>query len=79
MNPAGGTTQHGIGGRGDKPFIYVYARKILGRDHEWVQDALTVTVAMFRRMELDTNRKITKVMVCMPGFIWWKWGELAYK
>ena len=26
----------------------------------------------------DKPRK-TKLMVCTPGFIWGKWGELAYK
>ena len=26
----------------------------------------------------DELRK-TKAMVCTPGFIWGKWGELAYK
>ena len=30
-------------------------RKIAGPDHKWVQDSLTVTVAMFRRMGLETN------------------------
>ena len=44
--------------------------RIAGRDHEWVQNALTVTVAMFRRMGLETNLEKTKLMVCTPGFIW---------
>ena len=53
--------------------------RIGGRDHKWVQDALTVTVAMFRRMGLGTNLENTKAMVCTPGFIWGKVGDLAYK
>ena len=52
---------------------------IAGRDHEWVHDALTVMVAMFLRMGLGDNLEKTKAMVCMPRFIWGKWGETAYK
>ena len=35
--------------------LYLDASKILGRDHIWVQDALRVTVEMFRKVGLDTN------------------------
>ena len=48
--------------------------KISGQDHEWVQDVFTVTVAIFRRMGIDANLKKTKVVVCMLGLIWEKWG-----
>ena len=30
---------------------------IVGQDHEWVQDSLTVTVDMFLRMGLEMNLK----------------------
>ena len=53
--------------------------RIAGRDHKWVQVALTVTVVMFQRMGLEMNLEKTKAIVCTPGFIWEKWGELAYK
>ena len=50
MHTTRGTTWHGIGGGGEKPFFNTYDRSIAGRDHEWVKDALTVKVAMFHRM-----------------------------
>ena len=50
-------------------FFYADDGRILGRDHEWVQDALTGTVAMFLRMRLEMNLRKTKAMVCTPGFI----------
>ena len=59
--------------------FYDNDRRILGRDHEWVQDSLLVTVEMFHRMELETNIEKTKAVVCTPGFIWRNWGEQAYK
>ena len=52
--------------------------RITGRDHEWVQDTLTVAVAIFWQMGLDTKLDKTKAMVCTHIFIWGKWGELAY-
>ena len=42
----------------------------IGKEHEWVQDALAVTVAMICRMGLEANIKKTKPMVCTPRFIW---------
>ena len=41
---------------GERNLIF-YANKgrIAGQDHMWVQDALSVTVAMFCRMGLETN------------------------
>ena len=44
-----------------------------------MQDALTITVAMFWQMGIETNLDKTKEMVCTPGFIWRKVGELAHK
>ena len=49
--------------------FYTNYGRILGRDHEWVQDVLTVTVAMFRRMRLETNLEKTKFMVFMSSFV----------
>ena len=59
--------------------LYVDERRISVQDHEWVQDALTVIVDMFRRMGLEANIEKIKVMLSTPGFIWGKWGETAYK
>ena len=53
--------------------------RIAVRYHEWVQDVLTVTVAMFHRMGLDANLKKTNAMVCTPRFVRWEWEEKAYK
>ena len=52
---------------------------ISGQGHEWVQDALAVTVKMLLRMGIEVNLKKTKAMVCTPGFIWGKWEETSYK
>ena len=59
--------------------LYLDARKILGRDHIWVQDALTATVEMFSRVGLYTELEETKALVCTPGYIWGMWTEAAYK
>ena len=60
---------------GDRNLVfYTDDGMIVGRDHEWVHNALTVMVAMFRRMGIDANLEKTKTMVCIPGFIWGKWG-----
>ena len=40
--------------------FYVDDRWIELTDYIWVQDALTVTVAMFRRVGLETNMEKTK-------------------
>ena len=65
---------------GDRNFVfYVNDGKIAGRDHEWVKDTLTVTVAMFRRMGLKTNLEKTKSVFFTPGFIWGEGGDQAYK
>ena len=62
-----------------KLVFYANNGMIAGRDHEWVQNILKVTLAMFRRLGLGTNLDKTKSMVCTPGFIWDKWSEEAYK
>ena len=54
-------------------------RRIGGRDHIWVQYALTVSVAMFRRMVLGKNLDKTKALVCTPRYIWGECIEVAYK
>ena len=56
-------------------FFYADDNRIAGWEHKWVQDELTVTVAIFRRMGLGSNIKKIKEMVCTPGFTWGKWGE----
>ena len=73
--------QHGLGWAVSERNLIFYADdgRIAGRDHMWVQDALSVTVEMFRRVGLEKNLENTKTMVCTPGFIWGKWGEKAYK
>ena len=53
--------------------------RIAGRYHEWVQDAVTVTVPVFRRIGLDTNLKNTKAVLCITRSIWGDWGETVYK
>ena len=42
-------SQHGmVWAAGERNLVfYAYDGRIAGRDHEWVQDALTVTVAIF--------------------------------
>ena len=52
-------------GARDLVFYSNYGR-IAGRDHEWVQYALTITVVMFRQMGLEMNLEKTKAMVCTP-------------
>ena len=59
--------------------FYVNNGRIAGRDHEWVQDSLSVKVAMFRMMSLEMNLEKSKNMVFIPGYIWGKWEEYEYK
>ena len=63
--------QHGLGWAvGERNMIfYADDNRISRRDHDWVQDALVVTVTMFRRVGLDTNLENTNYMVCVPCFI----------
>ena len=53
--------------------FYADNGRIAGRYHIWVQDALTETVEMFRRVGIDTNLEKTKALVCTPRYIWGKW------
>ena len=69
-------SHNGIGwAAGDKNLVF-YANdgRILGRDHEWVQYLLIVTVSMFLRMGLGANLEKTNSIVFTPGFIWGEWG-----
>ena len=63
---------HGMGWAvGDLRLIfYADNDSIGGRDHIWVQDALTVSVAIFQRMVLETNLEKTKSLVFTHGYIW---------
>ena len=49
--------------------FYAYEGRIARHDTIWFQEALTVKVAMFRRVVLETNLENTKEMVCNPEFI----------
>ena len=57
--------QHGMGWVTGEFNLVFYADdvRILGRDNIWVQDALTVTVAMFRKVGLETNLEKMKALV----------------
>ena len=59
--------------------LYADDGQIAGQGHIWVQDTLTVMVAMFWRMGLDTNMDKTKSMVCTTGFIWGILSDTTYK
>ena len=65
---------------GDRNLIfYADDRRTVGRDHIRVQYALTVTVAMFGLVGIDTNLDKTKALVRNPRYIWGDWSEEAYK
>ena len=68
-------SQHDMGCAAGERNLVFYAddNRIVRRDHEWVQDTLTVTAALFRRIGIGANLKKTKTVVCMPGFIGGKW------
>ena len=59
--------------------FYADDSRILGQDHEVVQDLLMMPVAMFCRMGLEANLENTKSIVCTPGLIWVGVGETACK
>ena len=40
--------------------FYADDERVVGRDHIWLQDALTVMVEMFKRVGLETNLEKTK-------------------
>ena len=46
-----------------KMVFYADDRRIAGRDQIWVQDTLVVTVAIFRKVGLDTNPEKTKALL----------------
>ena len=73
--------RHGMGwAEGDRNLIfYTDDRRIGGRDHIWVQDALTVSEGMFQKLGLEMNLDKTNALVCTPGYIWREWIEAAYK
>ena len=73
--------QHDLGwAAGERNLIfYTDDGRMAGQDHKWVQDTLSVAVAMFYIMGLETNLDNTKAVVCTPCFIWGKWGGQAYK
>ena len=52
--------------------FYVNNGRIAGQYHKWVEDELTVTVAVFHRMGLNTNLEKTKSIVFTACFVWWK-------
>ena len=57
--------------------LYADKERFGGRDQIWIQDALMVSVAVFRRMGLETNLEKNKALVCTLGYIWGKWSEAA--
>ena len=59
--------------------FYADGGRIARRDHIWFQVDLTVTVAVFRRVGIDTNQEKTKALVCTPYYVWVKCSEAAYK
>ena len=65
--------RHGMGWAAGECNLVFYA------DDGWVKNALTVTVAMFRRVVIETNLENTKALVCTPGCIWDKCIKAAYK
>ena len=71
--------QNGLGWAAGEQILIFYSDdgRMAEQYHVWDQDAMLVTVAMFRRIGLETNLENTKTMVCTPGFIWGNWGEHA--
>ena len=49
--------------------FYANDVRIEGRYHKWVQDVLIATVAMLRRVGIETNLEKNKYMVFIPNFI----------
>ena len=63
--------RHGMGWEAGESNLTFYADdgRIGGRDHIWVQDALTISLEMFQQMGLETEMKKTNALVCTPGYI----------
>ena len=38
-----------------------------------------ISVAMLRRMVLETNLEKNKALVCTPRYVWGEWSEASYK
>ena len=68
--------QHGLYWAAGERNLVFYANdgRIVRQDHEWVQDELMVTVAMFCRMGLETNLDKTNSMVCTSRLVCGEWG-----
>ena len=49
--------------------FYNNGGRIVGRYHEWVQDAFTVIIEMLHRVIINTNLDNTSYMFCTPVFI----------
>ena len=64
-------SQNGLGWAAGEWNLIFYADngRIARGDQVWVQDVLSVTVAMFCRMVLEKTLEITNTMVCTPGLI----------
>ena len=58
----------GVGAR--NIVFYVDEGRIAGRYHKWVQDAMTVTVAMFRRMGIEKTLTKPRLWCAPSGLIW---------
>ena len=69
--------QHGMVWEAGARNLVFYADdgRIAGRDHEWIQDAPTMTVAMFWRIGLEMNLGKNKVMVCTLDSSGRRWGN----
>ncbi len=69
-----------LGGRGEEEqealletlfaIFYVDDGYIASRDPVFLQQAMDILVATFKRVGLETNTKKTQAMVCTPGKIW---------
>ena len=61
--------KHGMGWAAEERNLVFYDNKrwIQVREQIRVQDALTVTLVMFRRVGLEINLEKTKALVCTPG------------
>jgi hypothetical protein len=49
--------------------FYANGGYIASRNAKFLQEAINILVAMFKRVGLETNTKKTQAMVCMPGRI----------
>ena len=67
MRTSGGPSRLGMGG-GERNLIFYAANdRIAGQDNVWVQDAMSVTVAMFCRMGLEKLWKIPRPWSALQG------------